>query len=921
MSHSSKHDRSTLGWLRLTRSQSRKLSLFVTVLLTVLLFSIRSTGLVHATSPGVSCAVSSEALGGQGFQVAGLGFQVAGLGFQVAGLGFQVAGLGFQVAGLGLDPLAIAAEMRDNTITVQWLQELLPYIVDGPGYNTVKTAVLVIDDRTHGAEVMAVFDALKNTPGFNLSNIKIEFVDISLDNGDGDGMGYSTDDIDDEIREAVDRLWGQGYRHFVLNMSFGVVPCDDPGPTFNGIQYPWDFYGAQSAVAAANANGGQAPQEPVVPVLECVYYHGYGNLIARFGYNNPNAYVVNIANGSSNKLTGFVKSGTLPTLFEPGAQTSVFEIRTHPDKGPLTWTLNGLTATATKHSTPCTTGLPNNDKSITPILECVADNGNGTFTAHFGYNSTNPGSVFIEVDKEGGSGHGKKGKNTKRKKADSPLTYGGGYSQNYFNPSPKNRNQPFYFLPGKSDAVFKVVFNGSDLTWTIKGPDKVSRSVTASSTSTPCAINTGYGIDDYLSDTLGVPPEFVDDYLTYVSSQSGPDDTDLDPLRLLLRQYINRSQSLTDNGNDPFLAFPVASSGNFRPWLGAAPLSPANWPEVISVGATVGNKGAMWDFSQNAAVLSPGVAFPYGNNTKLAGTSFAAPFTSMYLAQWATYPKACNFPIVGGVARPPLTQPNALGNQQVTPSSPNNYINAFTCVKPVPPQPTVCNATDVVYYGPGKRKDGKPINSTLPDKRDDATKALGAPQNNDSINFVSLGFEGTLVLGFDRPILNKNGHSSDFRVWETSYGDKYKSWSQYPERVKVYASKGGSSGPWIYIGETSDKDQAYNLAGWGDDKKYYTLEKTSYIKLRDNTDKWNKAFGWDADGFDVDAVEGFACGTDSTMLVSGNGKNNKRNNRNNANKNADAAPVVPGLRGTDPLLLVPTSPSTTDSLIPVPAAP
>jgi hypothetical protein len=139
--------------------------------------------------------------------------------------------------------------------------------------------------------------------------------------------------------------------------------------------------------------------------------------------------------------------------------------------------------------------------------------------------------------------------------------------------------------------------------------------------------------------------------------------------------------------------------------------------------------------------------------------------------------------------------------------------------------------------------------------------------------------------------------------------------------VKVYASKGGSSGPWVFIGETSDKDQAYNLAGWGEDKKYYTLEKTSYIKLRDNTDKWNKAFGWDADGFDVDAIEGFTCDPDVGMLVSGNGKNNKRNNRRNGNGNADAAPVVPGLRGADPLIVAPTSPTTPDSLFPVPAAP
>ena len=51
-----------------------------------------------------------------------------------------------------------------------------------------------------------------------------------------------------------------------------------------------------------------------------------------------------------------------------------------------------------------------------------------------------------------------------------------------------------------------------------------------------------------------------------------------------------------------------------------------------------------------------------------------------------------------------------------------------------------CYATNVVSYVPGLRKDGTPV---LPE-RSNPQNALGAPQGTDEINFVTLGFGGTL---------------------------------------------------------------------------------------------------------------------------------------------------------------------------------
>jgi hypothetical protein len=92
-------------------------------------------------------------------------------------------------------------------------------------------------------------------------------------------------------------------------------------------------------------------------------------------------------------------------------------------------------------------------QKIEPILECVAENSYGSYTAHFGYN--NPNAFIIEI-KEG--------------------------DQNYFYPEPALRiNQAEYFAPGRVVDFFAVLFDGNELTWTLD-----SRSVTANRNSTRC---------------------------------------------------------------------------------------------------------------------------------------------------------------------------------------------------------------------------------------------------------------------------------------------------------------------------------------------------------------------------------------------------------------------------------------------------
>lgn len=72
--------------------------------------------------------------------------------------------------------------------------------------------------------------------------------------------------------------------------------------------------------------------------------------------------------------------------------------------------------------------------SITPIVNCIWNNGNGTVTASVGYRSTNSGTVTEPI----GSG-------------------------NRFRPGAQNRGQPTTFLPGTQNNVFAVTVTYAEI--------------------------------------------------------------------------------------------------------------------------------------------------------------------------------------------------------------------------------------------------------------------------------------------------------------------------------------------------------------------------------------------------------------------------------------------------------------------------
>jgi RHS repeat-associated protein len=98
--------------------------------------------------------------------------------------------------------------------------------------------------------------------------------------------------------------------------------------------------------------------------------------------------------------------------------------------------------------------------AVKPVLECVVNNGGGSYTARFGYQNLNTVVVTVPVG-----------------------------ANNKFTPNPIDRGQTTVFQTGRQRFVFDVPFNGSNLVWSLKGPDNQNRTSTASSNSAACATN------------------------------------------------------------------------------------------------------------------------------------------------------------------------------------------------------------------------------------------------------------------------------------------------------------------------------------------------------------------------------------------------------------------------------------------------
>ena len=160
-----------------------------------------------------------------------------------------------------------------------------------------------------------------------------------------------------------------------------------------------------------------------------------------------------------------------------------------------------------------------------------------------------------------------------------------------------------------------------------------------------------------------------------------------------------------------------------------------------------------------------------------------------------------------------------------------------------------CTLQEVVSYQPGTRKNGSAVGAP----RNNAANALGMPQNNNTINFVALGFGGVLEARFDYVVFNQPGN--ELRVTETSFGNP--SCNNYPEKARVSVSLDGNT--WTELGEIC-QDGELDLG---------TLPYAQYIRIQDASPMSSNKFNGSADGFDVDAVVVLnnGCGNSSARLA------------------------------------------------------
>lgn len=117
---------------------------------------------------------------------------------------------------------------------------------------------------------------------------------------------------------------------------------------------------------------------------------------------------------------------------------------------------------------------------LTPILDCIEVNGDGSITAHFGYENNWTNQVTIPAGKEPPG------------------------QQNWFLPAPADRGQPSQFLPGAHSDVFTVTFASSTLEWRLGDVNGQYSSVVADASDARCTPVPGAGVDSPWPVLLGV---------------------------------------------------------------------------------------------------------------------------------------------------------------------------------------------------------------------------------------------------------------------------------------------------------------------------------------------------------------------------------------------------------------------------------
>lgn len=149
-----------------------------------------------------------------------------------------------------------------------------------------------------------------------------------------------------------------------------------------------------------------------------------------------------------------------------------------------------------------------------------------------------------------------------------------------------------------------------------------------------------------------------------------------------------------------------------------------------------------------------------------------------------------------------------------------------------------CYVTKVTSYSPGKDSAGNTLSAT----NTNSSLVIGAPQNNNTNNFASLGIGGEIIVEFPNPVLNVAG--DDLTLTETSFGNN--SCSSYPEEAEVWGSQDNVT--YTKLG-SGCLDFGVDLG---------SLNWVRYVKVIDITD--TSKFTGTINGYDLDGITATSCG-------------------------------------------------------------
>jgi hypothetical protein len=150
--------------------------------------------------------------------------------------------------------------------------------------------------------------------------------------------------------------------------------------------------------------------------------------------------------------------------------------------------------------------------------------------------------------------------------------------------------------------------------------------------------------------------------------------------------------------------------------------------------------------------------------------------------------------------------------------------------------------TQLVDFTPNseaRRKNNSLVFTATPNRRIPANM-FGPPQNNNTINFYTLGFGGFVTVKFDYVVFDGTGN--DLQIFETSFGNP--TCTNYPERAAYEVSLDGNT--WIDY-QTICQDGFIDIAATG-------FQGIQYVRITDRSPITSNKFPGTADGYDLDAI-------------------------------------------------------------------